>query len=229
MGHHLPAPVPGHRIRRGDRYLGRDSLAQTAKKPNILVIFGDDVGVSNLSAYTHGLVGYQTPNIDRIAKEGMMFTDYYAENSSPRVARRSSPASRCCPPGFPKSAHRAPRWGCKKGISRLRGAEAARLCHGSVRQEPSWATATSTCRPRMGSTSSSATSTTSNAEEEPERPYWPKDDTAFVKALCPRGVLHSFAKGKTEDTGPLNRKRMETIDDETSDACRTSSRAGQGR
>ncbi len=55
--------------------------AQTAKKPNILVIFGDDIGQSNISAYTHGLMGYQTPNIDRIAKEGIMFTDYYAENS----------------------------------------------------------------------------------------------------------------------------------------------------
>jgi arylsulfatase A-like enzyme len=51
------------------------------KKPNILVIFGDDIGQSNISAYTHGLMGYQTPNIDRIAREGMLFTDYYAENS----------------------------------------------------------------------------------------------------------------------------------------------------
>jgi arylsulfatase len=55
--------------------------AQAAKKPNILVIFGDDIGVSNVSAYSHGLVGYRTPNIDRIAREGMMFTDYYAEQS----------------------------------------------------------------------------------------------------------------------------------------------------
>src|SRR5262245_22525776 len=52
-----------------------------AQKPNILVIFGDDVGQTNISAYSHGVVGYKTPNIDRIAKEGMMFTDYYAENS----------------------------------------------------------------------------------------------------------------------------------------------------
>lgn len=58
-----------------------------------------------------------------------------------------------------------------------------------------------------------------NAEEEPERPYWPKHDAAWVKANSPRGVLHSFADGKIEDTGPLNRKRMETIDDETTDAC----------
>jgi arylsulfatase len=55
--------------------------ASAGAKPNILVIFGDDVGQTNISAYTHGLVGYQTPNIDRIAKEGTMFTDYYAENS----------------------------------------------------------------------------------------------------------------------------------------------------
>src|SRR5215470_7848446 len=55
--------------------------AQAAGKPNILVIFGDDVGQSNISAYTRGVVGYKTPNIDRIASEGTMFTDYYAENS----------------------------------------------------------------------------------------------------------------------------------------------------
>src|SRR5262245_38155584 len=62
----------------------RVSDAQTpphAKKPNILVIFGDDVGQANISAYMHGVVGYKTPNIDRIAREGVMFTDYYAENS----------------------------------------------------------------------------------------------------------------------------------------------------
>src|SRR5688572_32308209 len=56
-------------------------LVSAQEKPNILVIFGDDIGQSNISAYTHGLMGYQTPNIDRLAKEGIMFTDYYAENS----------------------------------------------------------------------------------------------------------------------------------------------------
>ena len=63
-------------------------LAPSGKKPNILVIFGDDIGQSNISAYTFGLMGYRTPNIDRIAKEGMMFTDYYAEQSC--TAGRSS-------------------------------------------------------------------------------------------------------------------------------------------
>jgi len=62
--------------------LSKPVLAQQQQaRPNILVIFGDDIGQSNISAYSHGLVGYKTPNIDRIAKEGMMFTDYYAENS----------------------------------------------------------------------------------------------------------------------------------------------------
>src|ERR1700691_5981361 len=56
-------------------------MPEQTRKPNILVIFGDDIGPSNISAYTHGLVGYQTPNIDRIAREGLMFTDYYGENS----------------------------------------------------------------------------------------------------------------------------------------------------
>jgi arylsulfatase A-like enzyme len=57
------------------------ALAQASGRPNILVIFGDDIGVTNVSAYSQGLVGYRAPNIDRIAKEGMMFTDYYAEQS----------------------------------------------------------------------------------------------------------------------------------------------------
>src|SRR6266566_8218675 len=64
------------------------SFAQGAKKPNILVIFGDDIGQTNVSAYSMGLMGYRTPNIDRIAREGMMFTDYYAEQSC--TAGRSS-------------------------------------------------------------------------------------------------------------------------------------------
>src|SRR6059058_2756695 len=68
-------------------YLPSPALAQ-AKKPNILVIFGDDIGQTNVSAYSMGVMGYRTPNIDRIAKEGMIFTDYYAEQSC--TAGRSS-------------------------------------------------------------------------------------------------------------------------------------------
>ena len=65
----------------------------SGKKPNILVIFGDDIGQANISRYTYGLVGYNTPNIDRVAEEGMMFTDYYAENSCTAGRSPSSPGS----------------------------------------------------------------------------------------------------------------------------------------
>ena len=61
--------------------LGLPAQAQTADKPNILVIMGDDVGYWNISAYNRGMMGYRTPNIDRIAKEGALFTDYYAQQS----------------------------------------------------------------------------------------------------------------------------------------------------
>ena len=70
-------------------------LAQpAAKKPNILVMFGDDIGYWNISAYNRGMMGYRTPNIDRIAKEGAIFTDVYGQQSCTAGARRSSPASR---------------------------------------------------------------------------------------------------------------------------------------
>jgi arylsulfatase len=90
------------------------TLFAQAKKPNILVIFGDDIGQTNISAYGLGVVGYRTPNIDRIAKEGMMFTDYYAENSC--TAGRSSfitgrPRSG---PECRRSEYRAHPWACRR-------------------------------------------------------------------------------------------------------------------
>ena len=107
-------------------------------KPNILVIFGDDIGQTNLSAYSFGLMGYRTPNIDRIAKEGMMFTDYYAENSC--TAGRSSFITGQTPKrtgltkvGIPGRDRRTagPRHHYRAG------AQVARLRHRAVRQEPS--------------------------------------------------------------------------------------------
>ena len=83
-------------------------------RPNILVIFGDDIGQTNVSAYSMGLMGYRTPNIDRIAEEGMIFTDYYAEQSCTPVVRLSSPARRHCAPGCRRSACRAPRLDCRR-------------------------------------------------------------------------------------------------------------------
>jgi arylsulfatase len=87
--------------------------APSTALPNILVIFGDDVGQSNISAYTDGLMGYRTPNIDRIAKEGMRLTDYYAENSCTAAARRSSRGRFACGPGFARSASPAPPSACR--------------------------------------------------------------------------------------------------------------------
>ena len=120
--------------------------AFAADQPNVLVIWGDDIGITNLSAYTFGLVGYKTPNIDRIAREGMMFTDYYGEQSC--TAGRSSYI-------MGQSVYRT-------GLSKvgLPGAE------NGMREEPAssariiWATGMSTCRRTMASTSSSGISIT---------------------------------------------------------------------
>ena len=89
-----------------------------AQKPNILVIMGDDIGQTNISAYSFGVVGYKTPNIDRIAHEGMMFTDYYAENSCTAAARHSSPVRRRSAQGCRRSAFPARRSDSRRATSR---------------------------------------------------------------------------------------------------------------
>ncbi len=90
----------------------RDEIAEIGTKrsketnghqTDILVIWGDDIGISNLSCYSQGLMGYKTPNIDRLAKEGMLFTDSYGEQSVPLDDRRSSPARASCERGCPRS------------------------------------------------------------------------------------------------------------------------------
>ena len=87
------------------------------EKPNIVVIFGDDIGQSNISAYTFGLMGYKTSNIDRIAREGMMFTDYYAEQSC-TAGRSSFITGQHCERAFPRSGFRAPPLGYSRKTSR---------------------------------------------------------------------------------------------------------------
>lgn len=192
---------------------------EQSEKPNILVIFGDDIGQTNISAYTHGVVGYKTPNIDRIAHEGMMFTDYYAENSC--TAGRSSFITGQSPLRTGLSKVGAP--GATVGL------QAGDITIAQALKSQGYVTA-QFGKNHLGDRDEYLPTAHGfdeffgnlyhlNAEEEPERPYWPKDDKAFVKAMSPRGVLHTFANGKIEDTGPLSRKRMETIDDETSDAC----------
>ncbi|WP_336334509.1 arylsulfatase [Pseudomonas putida] len=194
-------------------------LATAAEKPNILVIFGDDIGQTNISAYSKGVVGYQTPNIDRIAKEGMMFTDYYAENSctagrstfiTGQVAKRTG-LSKVGMPGVPVGLQ-------ARDVTIAQALKAHGYATGQFGKN------------HLGDRDEYLPTNHGfdeffgnlyhlNAEEEPERELWPKDDTEFIKATSPRGVIKSSADGKIEDTGALNKKRMETIDDETTQAA----------
>ena len=207
----------------------------SGKKPNILVIFGDDIGQTNISAYAFGVVGYKTPNIDRVAKEGMMFTDYYAENSC--TAGRSSFITGQTPK----------RTGLTKvGIPGAPiGLQARDITIAQALKPLGYATG-QFGKNHLGDRNEYLPTVHGfdeffgnlyhlNAEEEPERPYWPKDDKEYVDNNSPRGVLRCKAsdtddptvqphwgrvgKQTIEDTGPLTRKRMETIDDETTAAA----------
>jgi arylsulfatase len=195
------------------------AMASAAEKPNILVIFGDDIGQSNISAYSMGVVGYKTPNIDRIAHEGMLFTDYYAENSC--TAGRSSFITGQTPLRTGLTKVGAP--GASVGIQKRDITIAQAL------KSQGYATG-QFGKNHLGDKDEFLPTNHGfdeffgnlyhlNAEEEPERPYWPKEDAEFVKHFSPRGVIHSYADGKIEDTGALTTKRMETIDDETTAAA----------
>jgi arylsulfatase len=188
--------------------------AFAADKPNILVIWGDDVGIWNISANSRGMMGYRTPNIDRIAAEGMSFTDYYGEQSC--TAGRSSFI-------MGQSVFRT-------GLSKvgLPGAE-----EGMQVEDPTIAVllkdqgyATGQFgKNHLGDKDEHLPTNHGfdeffgnlyhlNAEEEPENEDYPKNPE-FRKRFGPRGVIHSYADGRIEDTGPLTKKRMETVDDET--------------
>ncbi len=188
------------------------ALAQD--KPNILVIWGDDIGQSNISAYTFGLMGYETPNIDRIAKEGMMFTDYYGEQSC--TAGRSSyiTGQSVYRTGLSKVGLPGADLGMQEEDPTIAGLLKA---HGYVTGQFG--------KNHLGDKDEHLPTNHGfdeflgnlyhlNAEEEPENPDYPKDP-AFKERFGPRGVIRSFADGPIEDTGPLTRKRMETVDDET--------------
>ena len=203
-------------------------------RPNILVIFGDDIGQSNISAYTHGLMGYQTPNIDRIAHDGTMFTDYYAEQS--------------CTSG--RSSFITGQSVLRTGLSKV-GIPGA-----TVGLQPEDITIAEALKPLGYATGQFGKNHVGdrneflptvhgfdefygnlyhlNAEEDPEDPDYPKDPR-FKAKFGPRGVIRSKAtdhddptvdprfgkvgKQTIEDTGPLTKKRMETIDDETTAAA----------
>jgi arylsulfatase A-like enzyme len=184
------------------------------KKPNILVIWGDDIGISNLSCYSDGLMGYRTPNIDRIANEGVKFTDSYGEQSC--TAGRASFITG-------QSAFRT-------GLSKV-GMPGAKL--GIRPEDPTIAELLKPLGYATGQFGKNHLGDRDehlptnhgfdeffgnlyhlNAEEEPENPDYPpqKDFPNFRKNYGPRGVIHSYADGRIEDTGPLTRKRMETVD-----------------
>jgi arylsulfatase A-like enzyme len=183
------------------------------KKPNIVVIYGDDIGITNLSCYSFGMMGYKTPNIDRIANEGLKFTDYYSEQS--------------CTAG--RSAFITGQSVFRTGLSKV-GIPGSNI--GLSTKDP---TIAELLKPLGYSTGQFGKNHLGdkdeflptnhgfdefygnlyhlNAEEDPEQPDYPKDP-AFRRRFGPRGVIHSFADGRIEDTGPLTRKRMETIDDD---------------
>ncbi|MEE8195938.1 MAG: sulfatase-like hydrolase/transferase, partial [Acidiferrobacterales bacterium] len=193
--------------------LSSSGIAAT-DKPNILVIWGDDIGQSNISAYTHGLVGYQTPNIDRIAAEGMMFTDYYGEQSC--TAGRSSfiMGQSVFRTGLSKVGLPGAENGMRvedptiAGLLKPLGYMTAQFGKNHLGDKDEHLPTNHGFDEFFGNLYHL------NAEEEPELEDYPKD-TAFRKRFGPRGVIKSSAGGAIEDTGPLTRKRMETIDEET--------------
>jgi arylsulfatase len=190
------------------------------KKPNFLVIWGDDIGQSNLSIFTKGVMGYRTPNIDRIANEGMLFTDYYGEQSC--TAGRASFITGQC--------------GLRTGLTKvgLPGAALGMRAEDPTIPEllkPLGYTTGQFGKNHLGDRDEHLPTMHGfdeffgnlyhlNAEEEPELPDYPseKDFPEFKKKYGPRGVLHCWADGKggqkIENTGPLTKKRMETVDDE---------------
>lgn len=193
---------------------------QAQARPNILLIFGDDIGQSNVSAYSRGLVGYRTPNIDRIANEGMLFTDYYAENSC--TAGRSSFITGQTPKRTSLSKVGAP--GAAVGLQdrditiaqalKPLGYATGQFGKNHLGDKDEYLPTAHGFDEFFGNLYHL------NAEEEPERPYWPQDQNdPNVQNFSPRGVIKSSADGQIEDSGPLTAKRMETIDDETTAAA----------
>ncbi len=187
--------------------------ALAADKPNILVIFGDDIGIPQVSAYTMGLMGYQTPNIDRIAKEGAIFTDSYGQQSC--TAGRASFILGQEPfrtglltIGMPGDPHGIADWmptiaDVMKGQGYATGQFGKNHLGDRDEHLPT----------KHGFDEFFGNLYHLNAEEEPEGYFYPKDPE-FKKKYGPRGVIHSYADGKIEDTGPLNTKRMPTVDEE---------------
>jgi arylsulfatase len=198
---------------------GGNGSGRPGGKPNILVIFGDDIGVPQLSAYTKGLMGYKTPNIDRIADEGAMFTDAYAQQSC--TAGRASFILGQEPfrtglltIGMPGDPHGIADWMPTIATAlKTQGYATGQFGKNHLGDRDQHLPT------KHGFDEFFGNLYHLNAEEEPEGYFYPKDP-AFRKKFGPRGVIRSDASGKVEDTGPLTTDRMPTVDEEFLGAAR---------
>ncbi len=193
--------------------LALSASAAAQDKPNILVIWGDDIGWFNISAYNRGMMGYKTPNIDSIANGGMLFTDAYGQNSC--TAGRAAFITGQSP--FRTGLLKVGLPGAKEGLFKEDPTIAEMLKpHGYMTGQFG--------KNHLGDLDEHLPSNHGfdeffgnlyhlNAEEEPEDPDYPTDPE-FKRRFGPRGVIHSYADGRIEDTGPLTKKRMETVDTE---------------
>ena len=201
----------------------------TPKKPNILVIFGDDIGIWNLSCYSTGMMGYRTPNIDRIAEEGMRFTDSYGEQSCTAGRASFITGQSVSAPGSRRSACRAPMRAAGRGSDHRRAAQAARLRDRPVRQEPlrrSQQVPADGARlrrvlrqplppQRRGGARGSRTTRPPKTSPQFKKRYGPRGVIALLgdrQGRPDRGAaLGTRRQATIEDTGPLTKKRMETL------------------
>ena len=191
--------------------------AKAAKPPNILILWGDDIGIWNISAYNMGMMGYKTPNIDSIARNGAVFTDWYGQQSC--TAGRSSFITGQV--GLRTGNLKVGLPGAKEGL------QARDVTIAQLLKARGYATA-QFGKNHLGDADETLPTAHGfdefygplyhlNASQEPEHPDYFKDP-ALIKKYAPRGVIHSFANAdgtqKIEDTGPLTIKRMETVDEE---------------
>jgi arylsulfatase A-like enzyme len=218
----------------GCSFVSAEGASAQSAKPNILVIFGDDIGIANVSAYSRGLMGYETPNIDRIAEEGLRFLHYYGEQSCTAGRSAFLTGQHIIRTGLSKVGFPGAPMGMSQddpsigGLLRNRGYATGQFGKNHVGDRNEALPTVNGFDEFFGNLYHL------NAEEEPELPDYPKDP-AFKAKWGPRGVLLTRAADKDDptadprfgkigkqtikDTGPLTRKRMETIDDETSAAA----------